>query len=240
MNILAIGAHPDDCEEFCAGTLALYRRAGHRVVMCSATNGNIGSTTLSKEETARVRLGEARRSAAVIGAEYICLDYDDELLYDTPETRMRVLDLMRYAQADVVFTHPPRDYCPDHECISKIVHDAIVMVSIPNLVTEHPPYAGTPCLYYFESQNGVGFVPEEYVDITETMETKKRMYACHESQAAWMSENFADSYAGGKEQFFESIVVQARYRGLQCGVTYAEGFSLCRDAFRIPVRRLLP
>ena len=240
MNILAIGAHPDDCEEFCAGTLAKYAKAGHKVFMCSATNGNIGSATLSKEETAAVRLKEAQKSASIIGAEYICLGYDDELLFDSLETRMRFIDLVRYCKADVILTHPPVDYSADHETVSKLVRDVVVMIPIAKLETPNPPNPVVPTVYFFESQNGVGFVPTEYVDITDTFEIKKQMFACHQSQAAWMNHNFADSYSNGEAQFYESIEVQARYRGMQCGVQYAEGFTRVNDAFRIPPVRLLP
>lgn len=81
MNILAIGAHPDDIEESCGGTLAKYAKLGHKVFTATATNGNVGSSTLSMEEIAAIRKEEARRAASHIGAEYICLDYDDEMFF---------------------------------------------------------------------------------------------------------------------------------------------------------------
>ena len=83
MNILAIGAHPDDVETMCAGTLAKYASQEHRVFIATATNGNIGSAHHTMEEIARIRKQEAANSAAIIGAEYICLDYDDEMSYET-------------------------------------------------------------------------------------------------------------------------------------------------------------
>ena len=68
MKVLAVGAHPDDLEFLCAGTLAKYKRQGHAVAMAVATNGEVGSPTLSKSEIAAVRRREAEASAAVIGA----------------------------------------------------------------------------------------------------------------------------------------------------------------------------
>ena len=82
MNILAIGAHPDDVETNCGGTLAKFAKMGHKVFTATATNGNIGSATLSMEEIAKIRKEEAARAAAHIGAEYICLDYDDEMFFE--------------------------------------------------------------------------------------------------------------------------------------------------------------
>ncbi len=241
MNILAIGAHPDDLEENCAGTLAKYAAAGHRVVMASATNGNIGSATHSMEEIAAIRKQEAAASAAVIGAEYICLDFDDEMFFEDKAARLRFIDLVRYAEADVILTHYPHDYNPDHELTSKIVHDIAVMIPIAHIKTQHPPVDTIPMLYYFEAERGIGFVPTDYVDISAYFATKKQMLSCHQSQGAWMSANFKDSYAdGGEALFFEGIEITGRYRGLQCGVRYAEGFVRAMDAYRISPSRLLP
>ena len=70
---LFVGPHPDDIEINCAGTLAKYAAQGHKVFTATATNGNVGSATLPMDEIARIRKEEARKAAAVIGAEYICL-----------------------------------------------------------------------------------------------------------------------------------------------------------------------
>lgn len=82
MNILAIGAHPDDIETSCGGTLAKYAKIDHKVFTATATNGNVGSATLPMDEIAKIRKEEARRAAEIIGAEYICLDYDDEMFFE--------------------------------------------------------------------------------------------------------------------------------------------------------------
>ena len=102
MNILAIGAHPDDIETMCAGTLAKYAAQGHKVYMATATSGNIGSATHTMEEIAEIRKKEAAASAAIIGAEYICLDYDDEMFYEMAlpylkEALSKPLDLKKIA-----------------------------------------------------------------------------------------------------------------------------------------------
>ena len=175
MNILAIGAHPDDVELCCGGTLAKYAKLGHKVFTATATNGNIGSATLPMAEIAKIRKEEARRAAAHIGAEYICLDYDDELFYDDVSVRLAFINLVRHCKPDIIFTHNPHDYNPDHELTSKIVHDIQVMPPIAKLVTEEPPFDGFPVVYYFEPHKCLGFNPTDYVDITDYFETKKKM-----------------------------------------------------------------
>ena len=240
MNILAVGAHPDDVETMCAGTLAKYASQGHKVFIATATNGNIGSATLSKEEIARVRKQEAANSAAIIGAEYICLDYDDELFYETLDVRMAFINLVRHCKADVIFTHNPHDYNPDHELTSKIINDIAVMIPIAKLETEEEPYDVIPSIWYFEPANSMGFVPTDYVDITDFYETKMKMLGCMERQKQWMVDNYA-SLNGDLDRFFDTIRITSEFRGMQAGCKYAEGFVRALDGYRTRMtERVLP
>ena len=238
MNILAIGAHPDDIEESCGGTLAKYAKQGHKVFTATTTNGNIGSATLPMEEIAKIRKEEARRAAALIGAEYICLDYDDEMFFEDRAARIAMIDLIRYCKADVILTHNPRDYNPDHELTSKIVNDVAVMIPIAKIETRSKPVDTIPTLVYFEPVHGIDFIPTEYVDITEEIEVKRAMCAEHKSQVAWMQDNYKD--AVGNKDFFDEVMTVAKYRGMQCGVEYAEGFRMAYNGFRIHPYRVLP
>lgn len=238
MNILAIGAHPDDIETSCGGTLAKYAKMGHKVFTATATNGNVGSATLSMDEIAKIRKEEARKAAAVIGAEYICLDYDDEMFFEDREARLAFINLVRYCKADIILTHNPEDYNPDHELTSKIINDIAVMIPVAKIQTKAQPYDKIPIIAYFEPVNGLGFIPTEYVDITDTMELKMEMCRAHKSQVSWMSDNYKETMAD--KDFFEDYYTIARYRGIQCGVEYAEGFRMANDAFRVVPRRVLP
>lgn len=240
MNILAVGAHPDDVETMCAGTLAKYASQGHKVFIATATNGNIGSSTLSKDEIGKIRKQEAANSAAIIGAEYICLDYDDELFYETLDVRMSFINLVRHCKADVIFTHNPHDYNPDHELTSKIINDIAVMVPIAKLETEEEPYDVIPSIWYFEPANSMGFVPTDYVDITDFYETKMKMLGCMESQKQWMVDNYA-SLNGDLNRFFDTIRITSEFRGMQAGCKYAEGFVRALDGYRTRLtERVLP
>ena len=240
MNILAIGAHPDDIESYAAGTLAKYSRAGHKVFMATATNGNVGSATLSMEEIAKIRKQEASNSAAHIGAEYICLDYDDEMFFEDRSARLAFINLVRRCKADVILTHNPVDYNPDHELTSTIINDIAVMIPVGKIKTEQPPYDRIPTIFYWEPVNGMGFIPTEYVDITEVMDVKMAMCYEHKSQHQWMKDNYTEALGKEDVDFFENFVISSRYRGIQCGVKYAEGFVAANDAFRVRAERLLP
>lgn len=240
MNILAIGAHPDDIETMCAGTLAKYAAQGHKVYLATATSGNIGSATHTMEEIAAIRKQEAANSAAIIGAEYLCLDYDDEMFYETKEVRMAFINLVRYCKADVIFTHSLHDYNPDHMLTSKIVNDIAVMIPIAHLKTESEPYDVIPSIWMWEPAKSMGFIPTDYVDITDFYETKYKMLSCMESQKAWMAANYAE-LGGDLEAFFDGIRITSEFRGMQAGCKYAEGFVRALDGYRTRLtERVLP
>ncbi|MBQ7288269.1 MAG: PIG-L family deacetylase [Clostridia bacterium] len=240
MNILAIGAHPDDVEIGCGGTLAKYAAQGHKIFIATATSGNIGSARHSMEEIARIRKQEAANSAAIIGAEYICLDYDDEMFYEDKSVRLAFINLVRHCKADVIFTHNPKDYNPDHELTSKIINDIAVMIPIAHIKTEEPPHDVIPSIWYFEPALSMGFVPTDYVDITDFYETKMKMFSCMESQKAWMADNYA-SLRDDEDKFFDSIRIASEFRGMQAGCKYAEGFVRALDGYRTRLtERVLP
>ncbi len=220
MKILAIGAHPDDIEFQCAGTLAKYKRMGHQVAMAVATNGEVGSSTLSKKEIAAVRRKEAEASAKTIDAEFYWMDYPDEFLFNNAETRLKFIDVVRQARPDLIICPDPgRDYHPDHTTCGQIVWDIHVMTPVPNIVTEHAPAKVIPEIAYMDTIGGVNFIPDRYVDISEDIETKKRMLACHQSQDAWMVNQYGVTCVAMMESF-------SRMRGFQCGCKFAEGFKI--------------
>lgn len=220
MRILAVGAHPDDIEFQCAGTLAKYRRLGHQVGLAVATNGEVGSATLSKAEIAAVREKEARSSAAVLGAEFYWLGYPDEFLFNNAESRLKFIDLVRAARPDLIICpNPVADYHPDHTTVGQILWDIHVMVTVPNIVTDHPPAGVIPEIVYMDTISGVNFIPDKFVDISDDLETKKKMLACHKSQDAWMVNQYGVTCVAMMESF-------ARNRGFQCGCKFAEAFRV--------------
>lgn len=218
MNILAVGAHPDDLELQCAGTLAKFAAQGDQVFIAVSTNGEVGSMTLPKNEIARVREEEARTAAEVIGAKLHWLNYPDEFLFDNEQSRLRYIDLIRETRPDIIITHDPsHDYHPDHTTTGQILWNIRVMTTVPNIETNHPPCERIPDLYYMDTVAGINFTPEIYVDITNTIEKKREMLAAHQSQGDWLMKQYGMSY-------IDFMNLCAAYRGLQAGVRYAEAF----------------
>jgi LmbE family N-acetylglucosaminyl deacetylase len=233
MRVLAVGAHPDDLELLCGGTLAKCAARGDTVFMAVSTDGGGGSTTLPEAEISRIRQGEARAAAAVIGAEPIWMALPEARLVDDAETRLRYIDLLRQTRPDVVLTHDPHnDYHPDHLATGQILWNVRVMAVQQNLPTQHPPAEVIPDLYFIDTLAGIGFAPEDYVDISETMDTKRKMLASHASQIELMKARYGMT-------FLEFMEICTAFRGVQAGVRYAECFRRSKT-FPASYRRVLP
>ncbi|RAV13291.1 PIG-L deacetylase family protein [Paenibacillus contaminans] len=217
MRVLAVGAHPDDVEILCGGTLAKYAARGDHVTIMVATNGNVGSPTHTKEEIAAIRRKEAENAAAVIGADLIWLGYDDEFLFHDRETRMAFINAIRQANPDVMFVHGANDYHPDHRICGEIAADCRIPVTVRLIETEFPQMDKVPHVFIMDNVGSIGFEPEAYVDITDTFETKSRMLRCHESQDAWLQHIYGMEYV-------EFMAKASSMRGMAIGVKYAEAF----------------
>lgn len=221
LRVLAVGAHPDDLEILCGGTLARYARGEAAVIMAIATDGSAGHMLIPPDELAGIRREEAGRAAALIGADMHWLGFRDELLFEEIATRMRFVDLIRIARPDLILTHDPNDYHPDHRAVSRLVFDASFVSSLPNITTEHPCHPVVPPLLYFDTVSSANFTPTEYVDIADTYDVKRAMLECHTSQIKWLKDH-------DNIDVLDFIYIMSRSRGLQCGVAHAEGFGRSR------------
>jgi len=231
--VLAVGAHPDDLEILCAGTLAKYAQRGSKVVMAVATDGSAGHMVIPPEELKEIRQKEAERSAALIGARLCWLGYTDELIFEDIPTRLRFVDLVRETKPDIILTHDPNDYHPDHRVVSRLVFDASFLSSLPNIRTALPAHTGVQPLYYFDVLGGHSFNPTEFVDISTAYAVKQQMLSCHESQLKWLKDHDGINA-------LDFIDIMAHSRGLQCGVSLAEGFRSETGWGRMRPYRLLP
>jgi LmbE family N-acetylglucosaminyl deacetylase len=227
MRVLAFGAHPDDVEFQIGGTLAKYAQRKDEIFIAVATKGNIGSFRMSKEEIAKVRRAEAQKAADLIGAHLIFMDFNDEFLMDTVEARLKFIDAVRVARPDVMFSHEPyNDYNPDHDMVGYLAFIARINASIKLIETEHPPAGKVPALFHYSTLAFGKFVPEYYVDVTDTYEMKKRLFLCHDSQQGdWCRDAFGVNYVDMMEAEAKLAATQAGTPGCE----YAEVFKLCKS-----------
>jgi len=233
MRILAIGAHPDDVEILCAGTLAHYANEGHEVWIAIATRGDVGSPTHTRAEIAEIRHAEATAAAELLGARLSWLGFDDEWLFDDRPTRARFIDAIREAAPDVMFVHNTADYHPDHRIAGSVAMDARIPSAIRLVQTERPAVERIPHVFVMDTLGRVDFEPELYVDITDTFETKRQMLERHVSQDAWLRSLYGMSYV-------DFIAEQAGARGAEAGVRYAEAFRELRTYPSTGSAELLP
>jgi LmbE family N-acetylglucosaminyl deacetylase len=233
MKILAVGAHPDDIEILCAGTLAKYAQKGHIVTMAHTCRGDKGHFEIPADELSRIRRREAAESASVIGAESIGLGMKDLELYADRDTTLKVVELIRRTKPDIILTHDPNDYMPDHTVTSKLVFDASFIATLPHTKTDHPHHDRVTPIYYMDTLAGVAFEPEEYVDISDTIQIKREMLGRHASQIEWLRNH-------DRIEIIDFMETVARFRGLQCGAPFAEGFRRSHRWPRNPTIRYLP
>jgi LmbE family N-acetylglucosaminyl deacetylase len=231
MKILAIHAHPDDVEILAGGTLALLADRGHAIAIATFTAGDCGSSEMGPEEIAAVRRKEAARSAARIGAAYVCLEMRDLAIFNDGASRRLVVEALRKTCPQVVLTSSPVDYLCDHEAASALVRDACFAAPAPNYHTgaadAAAPLAAIPHLYWMdpvggEDREGRPVAPDFVVNVADTFARKREMLSEHASQRQWLRRHH------GTDDYLETMQRWTRERGRGAGFTYGEGFSQYR------------
>ncbi len=227
-RIAAIGAHPDDIEFMCSGTLKLLKDAGFELHMGVLANGDCGSMVETQEAITKIRRQEALNAAALLGADFHPMGEQDLRIEFDERTRMLVTEYIRMVDPLIVFTHPHEDYMNDHECTSRLVRHACFAAPIPNYYTNsvspQQRMEQIPYLYYwnpFMGRDIYGNFAEQkiYVDINSTIGFKKEMLACHKTQRDWLFERH------NMDQYIETMREMAVEYGNSCGFKHAEGFK---------------
>jgi N-acetylglucosamine malate deacetylase 1 len=184
LRLLVIGAHPDDAEYRAGGLAALYRQLGHEVWFVSVTNGDAGHHRISGEPLANRRKAEADAAAAVLGLTYLVWDNPDgRLVADLPR-REQLIRLIRRVRPDLVLTHRPNDYHPDHRATSQLVQDAAYLLTVPALCPDVPHLPRDPVIAYLSDDftRPYPFEPSVVLDIAPVWDAKVAMLHAHESQ----------------------------------------------------------
>lgn len=184
INVVVIGAHPDDCDIDAGGTAILFSKMGHNVLFVSLTNGDAGHHEMGGGALAKRRIAEAREAGQRFGVEYRVLDNHDGELLPTLENRKKVIRFIREWKADLVICNRPNDYHPDHRNAAILVQDAAYMVIVPNVVPEVEPLKKNPVFLYSQDnfRKPYGFEPDITVNIDNVFEQKIFAMSAHESQ----------------------------------------------------------
>jgi LmbE family N-acetylglucosaminyl deacetylase len=249
-RLMCIGAHPDDPELMAGGLAALLTGAGGPVCFVSVTNGEAGHYEMHGAVLARRRRMEAESAALLIDAEAVVLENPDAQLIPTLEVRHQIVRLIRLWQPDLVITHRPNDYHPDHRYTGQLVQDSTYLLTVPNVLSDVTALASDPVVMYGSDsfRRPYPFQADIVIDIDAVLEKKLDLLDRHESQyyewlpfhdgklsevpldhegrRAWLRRDNEAALRADANRFRDQLV--ARYgpeRGAQ--VVYAEAYELC-------------
>jgi len=184
LNIIAFGAHPDDCDAKFGGTAALFAKMGHKVKFVALTNGDAGHQSQGGGALGKRRRAEAQRAGEILGITYDVLDNHDAELIPTLHVRHQVIRKIREWDADIVLGLRPNDYHPDHRNAGVVVQDAAYLVIVPNVTPDTPPLKKNPVFLYMKDhfQKPYPFSKDIAVIIDEVVDQKIEALAAHDSQ----------------------------------------------------------
>jgi LmbE family N-acetylglucosaminyl deacetylase len=264
LNVLVIGAHPDDCDSCAGGTAIQWAALGHRVKFLSLTNGDAGHQSEGGGALAKRRRAEAEEAGRRFGiSEYEVLDNHDGELEPTLSVRGQVIRAIRRWNADLVILPRPNDYHPDHRNTGLVVQDAAYMVIVPNVAPDTPPLSKNPVFLYCQDsfQRPNPFRPDVAVDITSVYEKKIEALDAHVSQfyewLPWTEGKLAEVPRGTEDRKRWLASTRARPVSLEVRTAlergygpedasralHAEAFEICeygRKPGEVEIRRLFP
>jgi LmbE family N-acetylglucosaminyl deacetylase len=261
LQVIAFGAHPDDAELKAAGVASLWSAGGHKVKFVSMTNGDVGHFEMAGGPLARRRKAEVQDCAKILGIETEVLDIHDGELTPSLETRKTVARLIRQWQADIVMSHRPYDYHPDHRYTGVLTEDAAVVVVAPFFVPDTPPVPRNPVFLHYSDAftDPKPFTPTLVVSIDEVAEKKWSCISAMPSQFgdkdSWQGRTLPNVPQDGNErraylldlvrqrnatvadQYRDRLIaLYGEERGKQ--VRYAEAFEICQYGRQAPVDEL--
>ena len=200
LRIVVFGAHPDDAEFKAGGTARKWAKLGHHVKLCSVTNGDIGHWQMAGGPLAQRRAAESAAVAEKLGVTSQVLDIHDGELEPTLENRKKITRVIREWKADIVISHRPWDYHPDHRYVGILVQDAAFMVTVPFFCPDTPPLKKNP-VFLFSSdgfQKPYPFKPDVVVGLDDVFDEK--VEALHELES-----QVYEGGAGGSEEHVQSV-----------------------------------
>jgi bacillithiol biosynthesis deacetylase BshB1 len=231
LDVLAFGAHPDDVELACGGTLALLAKQGRRVGIVHLTRGEMGT-----RGTPEQRCREAERAAEILGvAELEFLDCGDGHLRHGTDEEDELIELLRRFRPEVVLGPPPADRHPDHARSHRLVEAACFYAGLTRRAPERgEPHRPGAVFHYMQHH---AFEPHFVVDVTEVWDTRQEAVAAYRSQVFPGTSDPEGPATGdpptkiASEDFWRAVEGRARHFGNMVGATFGEPFGS-----RVPLR----
>lgn len=222
VDILAVGAHPDDVELGCAGTILKLINEGKKVAIIDLTEGELGT-----RGTAETRRAETKLAMDILGVfERENLKMKDGFLSNSEEYQYRIIEMVRKYRPEIVLANAIDDRHPDHAKAAKLTSDACFLAGLPKVKTtldgvEQEAWRPKHIFHYIQWKN---ILPDFVIDITDFME--KKVEACLAYKTQFYDPNSQEPVTPiATKDFLESLTYRAQDLGRLSGVAYAEGFT---------------
>ena len=216
LDILAFGAHPDDIELACSGTILKHLKNGLKVGIIDLTRGELGT-----RGTVETRNQETINSTKVLGVQLReNMDFKDGLFENNEENKIELIKKIREYRPEIVLTNAPTDRHPDHGRASDLTIDACFLSGLEKIETGRDVWRPKHIYHYIQYNT---ILPDFVVDITEEMDEKLESVLCYKTQF-YNPESKESETIISSEDFLESLRYRARDLGRQSDCKYAEGF----------------
>lgn len=217
LDILVFAAHPDDAELACSGTILKEVAAGKKVGICDLTQGEMGT-----RGTPELRLQESERSSKILGlSARENLDLGDCFFEVNKENTIKLVEIIRKYQPEIVITNALEDRHPDHGKGCEIAELACFWSGLHKIDTGQEAYRPEKVYHYIQDRM---LEPDFVVDITDQWQGKLDSIKAFSSQFYDPNSSEPDSYISSKE-FWHFIEARAMEFGHKIGVKYGEGFQ---------------
>lgn len=221
LDILAFGAHPDDVELGCGGTILAAVAEGKKVGIIDLTKGELGT-----RGNATIRIAESTHASQILGVSIReNLGLEDGFFENNQANQIAVVEMIRLYQPSIILCNAPEDRHPDHGRGAQLVADAAFFAGLVKIQTEHngiaqSPWRPTQVFHYIQSRS---LTPNFVVDISGYMEKKMESIMAYSSQFFDPNSSEPATFISSNS-FLEFIKGRAKELGQQIGVEYAEGF----------------
>ena len=218
VDILAVGAHPDDVELAMAGSLLVFAAQGKSTAIVDLTRGELGS-----RGTPEVRAAEAAEASKVLGLSVReNLNLPDGRVQDDPASRLALVGALRRCRPRLVFTHHPQDAAghPDHAACSALVRSAVYLAGLARVDTGQLRHRAEAVIFFNLPRSQF---PSFIVDVSQVYARRREALGAYHSQFHNPSSSEPETYLS-HPRFLDSLEATHRYWGGGVGIEYGEAF----------------
>jgi bacillithiol biosynthesis deacetylase BshB1 len=224
VDLIAFGAHPDDVELFCGGTLLKCAKSGKKTGVVDLTQGE-----LSTRGNVEIRAKEAQEAAKILKLSFReNTNIPDGKIENSEENQQKIINILRLRRPKLVLIPFWDDRHPDHKNASQLLSDALFYSGLVKIETDHAAYRPDRIVFYFHHEISD---PSFVVDISGEFDQKIEAIESYRSQFYQPDSKEPETYISSKA-FRDLIEVRAKYFGFQVGVAYGEPFRI-KDPLKI-------